>query len=131
MSMGENICFQVLKKMKLSPISEYKIYRDRVYKKRYDFYFYFQNKKHVLEFDGIQHFQFVKFFHKNVDNFEKSKNIDILKTLVAIEENYKIGRIDYQKINSIDREIHNFLQSRNEFYFSCKTKYDFIIKNMD
>jgi hypothetical protein len=55
----------------------------------------------IIEIDGIQHFEYVKFFNNNVD---KNKNRDVYKAKLALENGLSVIRINQEDIwkNKID-----------------------------
>lgn len=57
--------------------------------------FYIENKNSVIEYDGQQHYIFVKWFHKTEENFEKCKQRDKLKEKLLKDNGIKIFRILY------------------------------------
>lgn len=99
--------------------------------KRYDFNFFFHlNKWFLLEFDGIQHFKFINYFNRNIDDFVQGQQIDILKTKMAIQEGYTIIRIDYYNLSKIEFHLNKALMSNSNVYFSDENKYKYIIENI-
>lgn len=73
---------------------------------RFDFYFEYNNNKYYLEFDGIQHFQYLKFFHKSGDRFLIHQQRDIFKNYIAKISDIKMIRISYRQIK--DKSIKDF-----------------------
>jgi hypothetical protein len=75
-------------------------------KLRYDFIIYENyNKseiKALIEFDGIQHDEYRKYFHKTENEFEISKTRDIIKNEYASKNNYKLIRIKYRDVDKND-----------------------------
>lgn len=69
---------------------------------RYDFVIY-DNKqpKCIVEFDGQQHFKFVKRFHINEDGFKEQQYRDIVKNLYCELKKINLIRIPYNQINNI------------------------------
>jgi very-short-patch-repair endonuclease len=67
-----------------------------------------------IEFDGIQHDQYVEFFHKNPEGFEYRKQLDHQKDLICSSKNIKVLRISYQEnnIESLIKEQINELSIR-------------------
>lgn len=54
---------------------------------RYDFVLYKKDKKYlVIEIDGLQHHQYVEYFHKNIKNFLNQVMIDKIKERYVKEE---------------------------------------------
>ena len=44
----------------------------------------------LIEYNGRQHYEYVKFFHKKICNFKKQINRDILKQKLAIVHGYRL-----------------------------------------
>jgi hypothetical protein len=66
----------------------------------------------AFEFDGIQHFKFSNFFHKDKKSFEKAKERDSQKSKYCLENNISLIRIRYDEDltrdllkEKIDKEI--------------------------
>ena len=79
--------------------------------RRYDFYFTYDNFEFIVEFDGKQHFYYTPHFHKNITEFHQSQYVDIIKTISAINNGYKIIRISYKEKNDIENHIKCALKS--------------------
>lgn len=130
-SNGETNCQEILDKLKIEYKIEYII--PSLSKKRFDLMFNYQNNKYLLEYDGIQHFEFSPFFHKKIENFEEKQKTDILKSQKAIEEGYYLIRIDYSNEKNIEEHITNALNTlnkNNKIYYSDITKYEYIYKTL-
>lgn len=68
----------------------------------YDFFLTIGDKKIAIEYNGKQHYEFVKFFHKNEDDFRKQQERDKLKEKLSIDNNIKLITIKYDMdINSV------------------------------
>lgn len=91
-----------------------------------DFYFLYNNIHYLLEFDGIQHFEFQLFYHKTLEYFNYKQNIDILKTYVAVTSGCRIIRIDYEYLKNVYTHIVNALSSNNNIYVSSNELYFFL-----
>lgn len=46
--------------------------------RRCDFYFTYNDYHFVTEFDGKQHFQYIPFFHGDIDGFKERQEVDIM-----------------------------------------------------
>lgn len=113
-SKGEKLCMQILDNMNINYIDEYKI---EGYNYRYDFYISIGETKFLIEYDGEQHFKFVDYFFKSLEEFEKRKLDDMKKNIIALENNYKLLRIHYSLTdNQIRKYIEDFLEGKFDFY---------------
>ena len=65
---------------------------------KYDFYIEYNNKKILVEFDGIQHFQPIEYFGGE-ETFKYLQICDELKNNYAKKHNYKLIRLSYKNIN--------------------------------
>ena len=92
----------------------------------YDFYFTYNGKAYIIEFDGIQHFNEISFF-QNHDNFKRRQEYDRLKTFVALTTGYRIIRIDYTKIDQIANYIVHALQNDVTFLVSSPELYSWLL----
>lgn len=59
------------------------------------FDFYIPSKNLVIEYQGIQHYEFNSFFHKNQEDFENRKKKDLLKKQKAKEHGLNYVSIHY------------------------------------
>ncbi len=57
----------------------------------------------VIEFDGLQHFEFVKKFHGTEDGFERCKRRDAIKNEYAKDHNIHMLRIKYSEEKQIEK----------------------------
>lgn len=72
---------------------------------RFDFAVYRNNKLYCLiDFDGRQHFEFVKYFHKNICNFNKAKEWDRRKNSYCLIHNIPLIRIPYWELDTLTFE---------------------------
>lgn len=94
---------------------------------RYDFFFEYDNRKYLLEFDGEQHFkEDPTFFHRGEGKFDHQQNLDRLKTYIAIATGYCIIRIDYTQINTIKDHITQAIEFDDMFYLSNEELYEYL-----
>lgn len=98
--------------------------------KRYDFFFTFQNRNYLLEFDGQQHFRYNDFFHRDEEKFEESQQRDILKTNIALQSGYCVIRIDYTQIDNIEYHIRNAISNNYWLYVTDTIMYQYILDNI-
>ena len=74
--------------------------------RRYDFYFKVNGRNYILEYDGIQHFKYVKFFKLSL---EENHTIDIIKTYIAIRAGYTVLRISYKHLKNLETKLKEAL----------------------
>ena len=75
-----------------------------------DFFVKYKKKKYFIEYDGIQHFQFNSYFHKNEIDFENQQRRDkVLNEFCELHKD-KINLIRF-KYDQLDEII---LQTLNE-----------------
>ena len=65
------------------------------------FDFYLPKYNLLIEYDGIQHFEFVPYYHKNLENFNISIERDKFKNQWCKENNIPLIRIPYTHLNKI------------------------------
>ena len=66
--------------------------------------------KYIIEYDGIQHNQYIPFFHTN-NNFDISKHRDKLKNKYCNKNNIKILHIPYTSSNiDIYSSVYSFIK---------------------
>lgn len=96
MSKGEDDLFEVLaEEMPFQFIhSQYSI---KIHKKTLFLDYYIPRLKLALEYDGQQHFEFIKFFHRTLQGFTDSKKRDTLKDTWCRENGITLIRIPHDK----------------------------------
>lgn len=102
-SHGEALCAKILDELKLNYNREWGNVPNL--NDRY-FDFYIHEIKTLIEYDGIQHFEEIAFFSKRKEDFNMRREIDIIKSKIALKNNYNLIRIDYKMSES---EVRNFL----------------------
>ena len=55
----------------------------------------------AIEFDGAQHFQFIKFFHETEENFEARKEADKEKNNYCLQHGITLYRIPWYEEDNI------------------------------
>ena len=128
-SKGERACLNYLLENNIFFEEQFKI--PELGMKRFDFMIENNELKYVVEFDGIQHFKFVEYFHKSVNVFIERQEVDILKTIVALKNGFNIIRIDYKQIDNVNFHISEALRSEQKFYFSTPELYMHIIRKLE
>lgn len=101
-SHGETVCAQVLESLGIKFTKQYRL-DER--KRFYDFYFVYEGRKFLMEYDGEQHFGYKKFFHDSEEKYREKQNVDIEKTRAAIEYGFSIIRIDYKQFKYVEYHI--------------------------
>lgn len=132
LSKGEIICKDILEELNVVYEQQYKINSEinEINKYKYDFCFHHNDIDYLLEYDGIQHFEYVKFFNRgSIENFYKKRSVDILKTNVGVEYGFKIIRIDYLQdtVDKIKSHIITAIQSQQNIYLSDEKMYEWLI----
>ena len=124
-TLGEKACIRTLRSMNI--IFEREIKIEALPTRYYDFRFIWNGARWILEYDGKQHFKFIPFFHNDdIETFHEHQNIDIIKTKLAIKEDYHVIRIDYTQINNIQYHIEQALRLHNSLYLSTPELYTYL-----
>ena len=110
MSKLEEYIMNILLKEKINFIRE-KTFSD-LKKGKYRFDFYLPDKNLIIECDGAQHTEQVKFFQKNKSDFLKQKEHDRRKNSYCLANNILLYRIPYYDI----KNIHTFNDILKEKY---------------
>jgi hypothetical protein len=108
-SKGEEKVAGVLAMLNL--LAETQYHHPNVPNLRYDFFFEYNGRRYLIEFDGLQHFMFSEFFHRSPDKFIDSQIRDRIKTQVAMMMDYTLIRIDYSEIDNVESFIRSTLDS--------------------
>lgn len=94
--------------------------------KRYDFYFFYNGTHYLLEFDGIQHFEYNTLFYSDDDEFRRRQMIDCLKTYIAISTGYRMIRIDYTQLGKVYQCIVEALKLQIPLIVSLPQMYSWL-----
>lgn len=78
-------------------------------RKRYDFTFVYNDRNYIIEYDGIQHFTRIDFFCPNENSFNQRRDVDINKTIAALNAGYILIRISYLDKIDIDQILNECL----------------------
>lgn len=127
-SKGELQCEIYLSKMNIEYTPQFNI--PSLPRKRYDFMFEIGSQKYILEYDGEQHFSSSNTFGRDKSYFEMRRYIDVIKTQKAIDEGFKMIRIDYTQITNIEFHITKGILSENNVYCSTDNIYHYITDNL-
>lgn len=63
---------------------------------RVDFYFQNNNKAYIIEYNGLQHYQYIPHFHKNVKTFRRQMLRDRWLELYCLKHDIQLIIIDYK-----------------------------------
>lgn len=66
----------------------------------------------VIEYDGIQHYEYRPFFHKTEDDFEEQKVKDYLKDEYCKNKNIYLLRVPYWEYNNINKVLDNYIDKK-------------------
>jgi hypothetical protein len=64
----------------------------------------------LIEFDGVQHFEYVNHFHRSVEGMARQRLHDMLKTKFAIESGCTLLRIAYTDLDRVDAWVRAALE---------------------
>lgn len=78
----------------------------------------------LIEYDGEQHFKFIKHFHKNIFNFRKAKEWDRRKNAYCIRKKIPLIRVPYW---DYDKLSLSSLFSTKKYYVNNKFHNDYLI----
>ena len=92
----------------------------------YDYLVYYNSKHFLIEFDGAQHFSQTR-FHRTEEEFKTRQNVDRAKTLLALQLNIPLIRIDYTQIQRIKYHLVLALSKADKLYLSKPAKYSYIL----
>lgn len=123
-SNGERKVRQILKDLNIEFIQEYKLPVSN--RRRYDYYFELSGRMFIIEYDGEQHFKYVRKYHKTKERFLQAQIIDRIKTYYSWNSGVTIIRIDYTQVDNIQQHIINAVESPGLVYFSSPTLYKYI-----
>lgn len=111
-SNGERIIRQVLEYMSIPYCKE--IYTG-IGMTRFDFMIRdYLGRYCIIEFDGKQHTEYVKYFHKSKKRYNSYKQRDIEKMNYALQIGYRVLRISYKSEKYIAYYIYLLLNSNDQ-----------------
>ena len=93
----------------------------------YDFYFQYGNIGYMVEFDGEQHFKYVRKYHKSKAGFKEAQRIDWLKTNTALQAGYRVIRIDYTQKGNIAWHLDYAVAGGYPLYLSNREMYRYLV----
>ena len=128
-SKGKLLIEQLLIKYQIAYISQYS--HMNLPSLKYDFAFISKGQKYLLEFDGQQHFEHIDEFSPTPEHFLYRQSIDLLKTNFALTSGFRLIRIDYTCIDSVETHFRTALSSLspdNPYYFSTPALYEYILE---
>ena len=96
--------------------------------RRYDYYFEWNGKRYIVEFDGEQHFRFVRKYHKAKGNFYQAQAIDRVKTYIGLQSGCHVIRVDYTQRETVAWHIVTAVNLDSPLYLSNFELYSYIIK---
>lgn len=106
-SRGEEKVSKFLLKKGINFIPQYKIKIGLLNEVKVDFYIEL-NEKYIIEFNGIQHYKKVPYFHRNEEAFKLQLWRDKQLEIWCKENNINLIIIRYNEINDIDKILTNF-----------------------
>ena len=90
-SSGELLVSHILSELNI----EFEIQKKFNFSNNYKYDFYIPSKNTVIEYHGIQHYEFVKLFHKTESVFLYKQNIDKNKKQMVVDNNINYIEIPY------------------------------------
>lgn len=75
------------------------------------FDFYLPQWKTVIEYHGKQHYEYNSFFHQTPENFQQTKEKDLIKKNAALANGYNYLCIDYTNYNNIPSILEKLFNS--------------------
>lgn len=145
-SLGEIKCQESLEELGINEfISEFiLVNNDKDKFRKFDFFALYDNVNNhlkiaehqillriLIEFDGKQHFIYSHKFFEIEEEFEKYKEADKEKTLMAIRKDYMLIRIYYEDEEDILHHFQRAISMGKKVYFSRPDKYSDITKYLD
>ena len=122
---GEHLVGKILKELGVDYIPQER--NSRIPTLKFDFSI---NDNCYIEYDGEQHFKFIKFFHKNKEGFDVHQEYDRVKRNICSEQNIKLIRIDYtwekRPLEEWKEFIINAIESEENFVCSTPSLYEWI-----
>ncbi len=80
------------------------------------------NQKLLIEFDGEQHYKYIKHFHSKNISFKTQLERDFRKTLFCLNNGYKLLKIPYSYLNRINEILDYYFSLENPKQIYCHHK---------
>lgn len=103
-SIGERVLTELLNKHKIKYLQQHRIPGNRC---RYDFYLCDYHT--LIEFHGVQHYNFVEYFHKTIEEFNRRKLVDEMKGKLAKAWDIPLLIVNYKHLEQGEEFIENIL----------------------
>lgn len=96
----------------------------------YDFYFKHKDIEYLVEYDGIQHFEYCQIIHRKPENFHSRFQRDVDKTALGLVCGYRLIRIDYSVVDetAMKEILIKAVESNCELWVSEENKYKAFMK---
>lgn len=94
--------------------------------RKYDFYFEWNNKRYLVEYDGEQHFRYVRKYHKTKQGFLESQRVDRVKTHFGLMIGCTVVRIDCTQEEWIHDHLMRALCCNTTLYLSYPERYKYL-----
>jgi hypothetical protein len=98
----EKICNDIMKELYKNEMFE-NIQRDTVLNNKIisllKLNIYSDNLKIAIEYNGLEHYEFIHWFHKNEKDFNKQKKKDLSKKKLCVENGIKLINVHYSLDN--------------------------------
>ncbi len=115
-SYGENLISKALKELNISYIKEHE-FKDLINpgtNQKLKFDFFLPRKNTCIEYDGIQHYEYISDFYgndevKGQDKFDKQIIKDEIKSEYCLDHNIRLLRISYNQVDNIKELIKEFI----------------------
>ena len=72
---------------------------------------FMEGRRLLVEFDGIQHFEYVPHFHRSPEDMGRQRIHDAIKTKFALENGWVLLRIAYTDIERVEDLVRNGLEA--------------------
>jgi very-short-patch-repair endonuclease len=126
-SKGEKQCLKLFERLGIECKTQFLIPGERF---RYDFKFDYNGKKYILEWDGIQHFKYRYFFHRDPSSFYDCQDNDVRKTQHALSNGYKLIRISYKELKTFEDHFKTALNLDQDLYVSDEQQYEYLLTSL-
>jgi len=113
-SRGEKKVCHYLEKMKIKYLTQ-KVFKDCKDKRALPFDFYLPDNNTLIEFDGRQHYQTLKYREDKYSNLLYQQKHDKIKNDYCVDSNIMLIRIPYWEINNVEKILDDILINKNKF----------------
>lgn len=93
-------------------------------RKKYDFFIEYKDERIIIEYDGKMHFKYIPYYHVTENFFQHRQRVDVAKAAIALQNGYKMIRIDDWEVLRIREHLDRALAQLDVLYLASPKLYE-------